>query len=74
MVPRQDLRNTTVADTQLAGNVTGSNTKARQFDDLHAGLVGQWPSVDEEAAQLVHLAVLLRLRFCNDGERGKCGS
>lgn len=53
-----------MADAKLPGDITRPNAKAGQVDDFDAGLVGQWSTVDEEATELVHFAVLLRLRFC----------
>lgn len=48
-------------DAQLTADVTRPDADAGQFDDAHSDRVGQRPSVDEHAAELVHLAVLLLL-------------
>lgn len=61
VVPGQDLGHATVGDAQLTADVARSDADPGQFDDAHADRVGQRPTVDEHAAQLVHLAVLLLL-------------
>lgn len=61
VVPGQDLGHATVGDAQLTADVARSDAHPGQFDDAHANGVGQRPTVDEHAAQLVHLAVLLLL-------------
>jgi hypothetical protein len=50
-----------VRDTQLPANVTRPYAHTGQFDNAHAHRVGQRSAVDEHAAQLVYLTVLLLL-------------
>lgn len=59
-----------MADAKLAGNVTRPDSEPGQLDDPHPGAVGEGPPVDEHAAQLVHLAVLLGLVFCEGEKKG----
>jgi len=46
-----------VRDAQLARDIAGSDAVVRQFDDPLADHVGKWPTVDEDAAQLVDTSV-----------------
>lgn len=64
VVPGEYLGHAAMTDAQLAGNITGTNAEAGEFDDLHACLVGQRTAVDKETAELIDFAVLLRLCFC----------
>lgn len=69
VVTGQNLWHASMADAELSGDITGPDAKAGQVDDLDASLVWKRSPVDEKAAELVHFAVLLRLRFCK--EKGK---
>lgn len=66
MVSGQDLRYTSVAYTQLSGYVTGTDAQAGQLHDPHARGIWKRSSVDEDASQLIHFAVLRTLRLWND--------
>jgi len=61
VVPGQDLGHTPVRNAQLTADVTRPDANAGQFDDAHSDRVGQRPPIDEHAAELVHLAILLLL-------------
>ena len=61
MVAGQDLGDAAVGDTQLARDVARPDAQLSQFHDPHPHRVGQWPAVDEDSAQLVHLTVLRHL-------------
>lgn len=63
MIPGQDLGHTAVAHSQLAGYVAGSDAQAGQLHDPHPGRIRQRTPIDEDPAQLVHLAILRTLRL-----------
>ena len=46
-----------MADAQLARDDAGPHPGRRHLDDLEADVVGQRPTVDEHAAQLVHASL-----------------
>jgi len=54
LVAVQDLGDAAVRDAQLARDDARTHASRRQLDDLESDVVGQWSSVDEHAAQLVH--------------------
>ena len=58
VVPGEDFRDAAVRHAQLARYIARSDAQLRQFDDPHADAVGQRAAVDENAAQLIHFAVL----------------
>lgn len=63
VVARQNLGHATVRNAQLTRYVARPNAQLGKLDDAQAHCVGQWSTVDEHAAQLVHLTVLLQLRI-----------
>jgi hypothetical protein len=65
VVPGQDLGHATVGDAQLPGDVAGADAHLGQLDDPEADGVGQGAAVDEDAAELVDLPVLLDLALWN---------
>jgi hypothetical protein len=64
VVARQNLGHAAVRNAQLSRYVARPDAQLGELDDAQAHCVGQWSTVDEHAAQLVHLAVLLQLRIC----------
>jgi len=55
-----------VAHSQLAGYVAGSYAQAGQLHDPHPGRIWQRTPINEDPAQLVHLAILRTLRLCKE--------
>ena len=55
-------------DAQLAGDVARPDAELGQLDDADADVVGERPAVDEHAAQLVDLAILVQLRVCKSND------
>lgn len=62
VVPAQDLAHAAVAHLQDPRYVTGTCARVRQFDNLLSRRVGQRPTTDKDAAQLVHATVSCRRR------------
>ena len=56
VVAGQDLADTAVGHAQLPANVTGSNPELGQLHYPEPDGVGERPAVDENPAELVHLA------------------
>lgn len=67
VVARQDLGDTAVRDTQLATDVTGSDSDLGHFDDADTDVVGKRTAVDEDPAELVHFAVSMTGIHGRDG-------
>ena len=55
--PSKDFRHTAVGDLEDSADITGPGAGVRQLDDLLPRRVGQRPTVDVHAAQLVHTTV-----------------
>ena len=49
-------------DSELSGDVAGSNAVVGELDDSLANDVGQRTAVDEHAAELIHAAVAWKER------------
>ncbi len=62
--PGQYLGDASARDPELPGDVAGSDPQLGQLDDPHAHVIGQGAPVHEEAAELIHLAVLVQLGVC----------
>lgn len=56
-LPSKYLRDASVGDLEDAGDVARPGTGVGQLDDLLPGRIRQRPSVDVDAAQLVHPAM-----------------
>ena len=52
-----------MGDSELSGDVAGPDAVVGQFDDPLADDIGQWPSVDKDAAELVDSAMTCSRRM-----------
>lgn len=57
VITGQDLGDTSVRHSQLAADVTGSDSQLSHFDDSDTDVVGKRPAVHEDSSELVHFAV-----------------
>ena len=61
MVAVEDLADTAVADTELAGDDAGPHTRRRHLNDLQSDVVGEGAAVDEHPSKLVYPALTWRM-------------
>ena len=71
LLPVENLRHTSVADTKLPADDTGPDPGGGHLDDLQPDVVGKRPTVDKHTTELVHpsLTFLVSGPFVVIGQR-----
>ena len=54
LIAVQDLGDTAMRYLELSTDVAWPDSFGSHFNDLEPNAVGQWPSIDEHASQLIH--------------------